>query len=81
MRFIWLDYNRDKVYLHALSPEEVEFAWHGGTVDFDGVHPVNGPYCGTVGRCPSGRTIRIVWRFQIDWDGEEKVYVITAYSY
>jgi hypothetical protein len=77
--FLWIDWNEAKVGAHSLSPDEVEHAWRNGTVVYNGSHPVNGPYWETVGRCPSGRTIRIVWRYDVDRDGEQKVFVITAY--
>lgn len=77
--FIWIGWNRAKIDNHALSTDEVEFAWHNGTVVGTGDHPVNGPYSETDGVCPSGRPIRIVWRYDVDRDGETKVFVITAY--
>ena len=77
--FKWIGYNRDKIGLHALSPEEVEFAWHRRLDVGGGDHPVHGPYTESDGFCPSGKLIRIVWRYDVGWDGEEKVYIITAF--
>lgn len=77
--FVWIDWNIQKIDNHALSTDEVEFAWRGGSVVKTGVHPVNGSYTVTEGECPSGRPIRIVWRYDVDQDGVEKVFVITAY--
>jgi hypothetical protein len=78
--FSWIDWNRQKVAAHALSPEEVEHAWHGRRdVGFGATDPVYGPSLESVGRCPSGRPIRIVWRYNDDWDGERRVFVVTAY--
>ena len=77
--FIWIDHNTWKVANHGLTEAEVEFAWRGGTVIYRGNHPVNGPYSETVGMCPNGRPIRMTWRYDVDWDGETKVFVITAY--
>ena len=78
-KFIWIDWNLRKNDAHALSSDEVEFAWHNGKVVFSGSHPVNGPYSESEGTCPSGRVIRIVWRYDVDRDGETMVFVITAY--
>ncbi|HXD89163.1 MAG TPA: DUF4258 domain-containing protein [Urbifossiella sp.] len=77
--FIWIDWNLAKIDNHALSEAEVEFAWRNGRVVRTGDHPENGPFTETEGECPSGRTIRIVWRYDVDRDGETKVFVITAY--
>ncbi len=77
--FIWIDWNVQKIANHALSPDEVEFAWRNGRVVRTGSHPINGPYTESEGRCPSGRVVRIVWRYDVDRDGETKVFVITAY--
>jgi hypothetical protein len=77
--FIWIDWNLRKIANHALSADEVEHAWRNGRVVRTGRHPVNGPYTETGGQCPSGRVIRIVWRYDVDVDGETKVFVITAY--
>lgn len=78
--FIWIDWNIQKIDNHALSTDEVEFAWHG-RVDLGWRdHPTNGPSCTSIGDCPSGRRIKIIWRYNTDRDGEEKVFVITAHS-
>lgn len=58
--FIWVDWNRFKIERHALSIDEVEFAWRNESVLRERVHPVNGPYWETEGTCPSRRVIRIV---------------------
>lgn len=76
--FIWIDWNLQKISNHGLSSDE--FAWNNGVVVvYSGNHPVNGPYWESEGTCPSGRVIRIVWRYDVDRDGETKVFVITAY--
>jgi len=77
--FIWIDWNLRKIDNHALSSDEVEFAWANSTIVGSGSHPVNGPYSESEGSCASGRVIRIVWRYDTDRDGETKVFVITAY--
>ena len=77
--FLWIDWNLQKIANHSLSADEVEFAWRNGRVVYQGNDPVNGPYSETTGRCPNGRPIRIVWRYDVDRDGEQKVFVITAY--
>ena len=77
--FIWIGWNLQKIDNHALSSDEVEFAWRNGTVVGSGHHPAHGPYWETDGTCPSGRVIRIVWRYDDDIDGERKVFVVTAY--
>jgi hypothetical protein len=78
--FLWLDWNRQKIDDHALSTDEVEFAWEN-RVDFaHGEHPENGPYTESFGRCPSGRVIKIVWRYDVDRNGEQVVFVITAHG-
>jgi hypothetical protein len=77
--FIWIDWNLQKIDNHALSSDEVEFAWANGKIIRTENHPVNGPYAESEGECPSGRVIRIVWRYDVDRDGETKVFVITAY--
>lgn len=77
--FIWIDWNLQKIDDHALSTAEVEFAWRGARVVGSGNHPVHGPYYESEGACPTGRVIRIVWRYDDDIDGEQKVFVVTAY--
>lgn len=79
--FIWIDWNIEKIAAHYLSPEEVEVAWENGRVVRRGkTDPVHGPSYVSVGVCPSGRLITIVWRYNVDRDGEEKVFVITAFG-
>jgi len=77
--FIWIDWNRQKIDNHALSTDEVEITWSNGRIVGGGNNPNHGPYSTSEGSCPSGRTIRIVWRYDVDRDGESKVFVITAY--
>ena len=77
--FIWIPWNIQKIANHALAPNEVEFAWHSSQILRTKQHPVNGDYYESEGSCPSGRRIRIVWRYDVDIDGEQKVFVITAY--
>ncbi len=77
--FLWIDWSLQKIDNHSLSSDEVEHAWHNRKDLIQKVHPVNGPYFESVGTCPSGRVIRIIWRYDVDLDGETKVFVITAY--
>jgi hypothetical protein len=42
--FLWIEWNRQKIDNHALSEEEVEYAWANRTDIYDGDDPVNGPY-------------------------------------
>ena len=79
VEFIWIGWNLQKIANHSLGPDEVEFAWRNGTVYRTGTHPVHGEFTESSGRCPTGRRITIVWRYDVDRDGEEKVFVITAY--
>ncbi len=77
--FIWIEWNRAKIDFHSLSTDEVEYAWRGGRIvrirrDEDG------PSYESEGRCPSGRAIKIVWKYDTDRDGTTKVFVITAYG-
>jgi hypothetical protein len=78
VEFIWIDWNIQKIDNHALSTDEVEHAWLNGRDVRKGTHPVNGISWERIGECPSGRIIRIVWRWNEE-DGEKKVFVITAY--
>ena len=79
LEFIWIDWNRAKIAAHALGESEVEYVVRSNPVAHTGNHPVNGEFCETVCKCPSGRPIRVVWRYDEDWDGERKAFVITAY--
>lgn len=79
IEFIWIDWNRAKIARHALGESEVEQVVRSGKIVHTGRHPVNGEFYETVGQCPSGRPIRVVWRYDDDWDGERKAFVITAY--
>ncbi len=76
--FLWIEWNRQKIDNHALSEEEVEYAWAYRTDIYDGNDPVNGPYWESIGQCPSGRWITIVWRYNQVVD-RDVVFVITAY--
>ncbi len=78
--FLWLDLNRDKIAYHALSEEEVEYAWHYRQDLIHKNHSLHGQYTESAGRCPSGRGIKIVWRYNVDWKGDRVVYVISAYG-
>jgi hypothetical protein len=78
--FIWIDFNLDKIDSHALSSDEVEFAWRNRSDFAAGVDPVHGPYTESFGRCPSGRVIKIIWRYDEDIDGETKVFVVNAFG-
>ena len=77
VEFIWIDWNIQKIDNHALSTDEVEHAWSNGDDVKTKEHP-NGVCWERVGKCPSGRVIRMVWRWNEE-DGEQKVFVITAY--
>lgn len=78
--FFWEEWNREKVYGHNLSTDEVEAAWVGRVDYFRGVHPLHGPFTRSYAECPSGREIIIVWRYNEDDFGNEWVFVITAYG-
>jgi hypothetical protein len=78
VEFIWIDWNLQKIENHNLSAEEVEFAWSNGRDVKKQTHPVNGVCWERIGECPSGRIIRIVWRWNEVDDGK-KIFVITAY--
>jgi hypothetical protein len=78
IEFIWIDFNLDKIYNHNLSADEVEFAWHNRQDLMRRVHPVNGEYWESLGECPNGRIIRIIWRYNEPGD-TQKVFVITPY--
>ena len=76
--FLWIEFNLQKIDNHALSSEEVEFAWRNRRDLKRRKHPQQGDYVESQGECPSGRVIRIIWRYN---EGEEgrQVFVITAY--
>ncbi len=82
-RFKWIEWNVGKVAAHGLSVEEVEFAWEHRI----GLHQEreDGSF-ETIGRCPSGRLIMILWRYDEEFDASsedyavEMVFVITAYG-
>ena len=76
--FRWIDWNLDKIDAHVLSQDEVEFAWHNRTDYQHKEDPVRGRSWESVGVCPSGRAITIIWRYNQVGD-ELKVFVITAY--
>lgn len=78
--FLWLELNRTKIDYHGLSTDEVEHAWGNRRDIKRGNHPVHGAYTESFGRCPSGRVIKIVWRYDVDRNGERVVYVVTAYG-
>ncbi len=80
VEFIWIEWNLAKIDNHNLSTDEVEFAWYNRTDYRWRTHPVNGEYCESLGECPNGRIINIVWRFvKNEGDDTEQVFVITAY--
>jgi hypothetical protein len=78
VEFLWIDWNLQKIDAHALSAEEVEFAWANGTNVKKRAHPVQGVSWERMGECPSGRIIRIAWRWN-EVDDRTMVFVITAY--
>ena len=77
--FIWIDWNQTKIDSHNLSESEVEFAWRYRFADEADSHPVRGEFFRSYGPCPSGRVIKIVWRWN-PMDAEDGVFVITAYG-
>jgi hypothetical protein len=73
LRFKWIEWNLDKIDKHALSADEVEYAFS---------HPISlheersdGSY-ETVGKTQSGRPIVIVWRFDEEFDALTENYVV-----
>lgn len=76
--FLWIDFNLQKIDNHGLSANDVEEAWRNRQDLIRRIHPVNGPYTESLGMCPSGRVIKIVWRYNDGANGRE-VFVITAY--
>jgi hypothetical protein len=80
VEFKWIEWNRAKIAAHNLSATEVEHAWYNRYGDDEYEHPIHGAYYESFGPCPSGRVIKIVWR----WDMEgvvEVVFVITAFGH
>jgi len=61
--FLWIDWNLNKIDAHGLSADEVEFAWHNRRDIGRENDPVHGPSRESIGACPSGRAITIVWRY------------------
>jgi hypothetical protein len=76
--FLWIDWNQQKIDNHNLSVGEVEFAWHRRVDVKKRTHATQGQYFESLGECPSGRIIRIVWRYNQEGD-RKPVFVITAY--
>lgn len=76
--FHWDDCNETKIDAHGLSKKEVEHAWTHGSRTVEYEHPEHGAYMETTGTCPKGRSIVVVWRWNVR-DGIDGVYVITAY--
>ena len=76
--FLWIEWNLQKIDAHALSTEEVEHAWHNRRDLSKRTHPVNGVYWESMGECPSGRRIKLIWRLN-QVDDRELVFIITAY--
>ncbi len=74
--FLWLDWNLAKIDAHALSAEEVEFAWHHRTDRACWDEPE--PGVESYGRAPNGRWLKLIWRYNGIGDGD-LVFVITAY--
>lgn len=84
MRFRWIDWNLDKIGGHALSYEEVEFAFENRMAPVQQHERDDGSFM-TIGATPSGRNIRIIWRFDevvdplADSGVSKAVFVITAF--
>jgi len=76
--FIWIEFNLQKIDNHNLSADEVEHAWHQRIDLKKRTHPQHGTYWESIGECPSGRRIKIIWRYN-QLDDEKQVFVITAY--
>jgi hypothetical protein len=74
--FCWLDWNLAKIDNHSLSADEVEFAWEHRT-DFRQWDEPD-PGVESYGRTPSGKWLKIIWRFN-GWGDDDLVFVITAY--
>lgn len=83
-RFKWIEWNLQKIDAHSLSAEEVEAA-------FDSIFSLEERKDGSFqmyAATPSGRRIRVIWRYDRDDDeipdvfgelGETPIFVITAY--
>ena len=76
--FLWIDFNLQKIDNHGLSADEVENAWQKRRDIARRIHAVNGPYTESQGTCPSGRVIKIIWRYNDGLNGRE-IFIITAY--
>ncbi len=79
MEFKWIEWNLNQIARHSLSAHDVEYAWEHRFGDDEFTHPERGTYFESFGPCPSGRVIKIVWR----WESEsvvEIVFVITAFG-
>ena len=83
-RFKWIEWNRQKVAAHALSPEAEEEAFDRvySTVERD-----DGSFK-TAAEVPSGRPIWVIWRYDREDDeipdvfgdlADPAIFVITAY--
>jgi len=82
-QFKWIEWNLQKIELHALSTEEVESA-------FDRVYSLEQRKDGSYqmfAETPAGRRIWVIWRYDREGDipdvfgelGEPPIFVITAY--
>jgi hypothetical protein len=78
VEFIWIEWNLQKIENHNLSTDEVEFAWSNGRDVKKRKDPAKGDSWERIGDCPSGRRIRIVWRWN-EVDEGKQVFVIAAY--
>lgn len=79
IEFKWIEWNLSKIAAHHLSTHEVEFAWYHRYGDDEYEHPEHGTYYESHGPCPSGRVIKIVWRWDV-LDVVEVVFVVTAFG-
>ncbi|TWT46047.1 hypothetical protein RAS1_24920 [Phycisphaerae bacterium RAS1] len=77
--FVWVDWNLNKIDAHGLSISEVEFAWRYRFGDEPDEHPIRGQFFRSYGPCPSGRVIRIIWRWNSDAVAD-RVFVLSAHG-
>ena len=83
-RFEWNDWNEAKLAAHGLSPAEVEAAFDRVA---EQIERADGSFK-TLAALPSGRVVRVIWRYDREDAGipdvfgevaDPPVFVITAY--